>query len=371
MPGGQELEEPEAQPGGGQLYLGIDTSAYTTSLAALGGDGRLWWDGRRLLEVPPGARGLRQSEAVFQHLNRLPALFEEMAEALPAASVRAVGVSVRPRPASDSYMPVFRVGHAFARAVAAALGVPVVELTHQEGHIWAALWACELWPPHPARAGREAGGPVDLPPGAATAGERLVEGQRWVALHLSGGTTELLGVVAEAAPAPGSLGDGYGVRLRSEVLGGTSDLHAGQLVDRVGVALGLSFPCGPHLEALAAGATGQLRLPVPYRDGWVSFSGPATAAERLIASQAPAAEIARAVERCVAEAAIRLLQHGTEVWGARQALLVGGVAANTRIRAEVQAAMAERGVSCRVAPPALSTDNAVGVACGCLAACGA
>ncbi len=344
MPMRQSPGEPDG------LVVGIDTSAYTTSLAALDPDGTLRWEGRQRLVVSPGGRGLRQSEAVFQHVRNLPDLFEQLGREMQGRSVAAIGVSTRPRPTPDSYMPVFRVGEAFGRSLAALTGVPLISLSHQEGHIWAALWALQ-------QEGNAA--PLDL-------------GSRYVALHLSGGTTELLGV--EVIPATGGQESGpavAGSRLRIEVLGGTSDLHAGQLVDRVGVALGLPFPAGPHLEALAAEATGRVVLPVPMREGWVSFSGPATAAERLLQKGTPPAELARAVERCISTAARQLLAYGLRCWPAPVALVVGGVAANQRLRAEVEVALAKDGVRCHFAPVPLSTDNAVGVAAGARAALGA
>src|SRR5690606_7183010 len=120
--------------------LGIDTSAYTTSVALVGVDGQLLADARTVLAVPAGSRGLRQSEAVFQHIRRLPELMERVMGS-GRARVMAVAASTAPRPVPDSYMPVFKAGEAVARAVAAALGVPFVPLSHQEGHVWAGLWS--------------------------------------------------------------------------------------------------------------------------------------------------------------------------------------------------------------------------------------
>ena len=183
--------------------LGIDTSCYTTSVALVE-DGRIAQE-RRLLSVAQGERGLRQSSALFQHVERLPELLEALFAHSPGC-VDGVCVSTRPRDAEGSYMPVFKAGECAARAIAAAQGVPLVETSHQQGHIRAAL--------------------VDSGCGEA----------EFVALHLSGGTTEAVFV---------------GQGLKTRLIAMSADLHAGQLVDRVGVALGLSFPAGPALEALA------------------------------------------------------------------------------------------------------------------------
>jgi len=301
------------------VVLGIDTSAYTTSAALFDGR-RVVGEARRLLPVPSGQRGLRPSQAVFLHLRNLP---EVLSEVLTGRRLRGVAVSVKPRPAPDSYLPPFQAGETAARAVALAQGVPVWETTHQEGHLAAGLL--------------DAGGP-------ATA---------WCwAIHISGGTTELLRV--ERLPG----------RLTVAVKGETSDLYAGQLVDRVGVALGLPFPAGPALELLSDTARDRVVLPVgaPRRQAGrvtISFSGPEAAALRAIHLGAEPAAVARGVEECLARALSKLVEAACEEAG--PLLVVGGVAANRRVR---------RLLTDRLGPewptywasPERSRDNAVGVA---------
>lgn len=312
----------DAGPDALRAALGIDTSAYTTSVALLSLDGTLLVEARTVLSVPSGARGLRQSEAVFQHVRHLPGLMEQVM-AGRTAQIVAVGASIAPRPLPESYMPVFKPGEAVARAVAAALGVPFVPISHQEGHVWAGLWSAGL-------------GPIDC----------------LVALHASGGTTELFRATA--------LGRG---RWRVERLGGTEDLNAGQFVDRVGVALGLPFPAGPHLERLAAGGDPDaLRLPVAVRAGRVSFSGPATAALRAVAQAARPADVAAAAQECVAESLARLVAKTPGATDTPVFLGVGGVLANARVRARLVEILAGRGVAVHFAEPRYSVDNAVGVA---------
>lgn len=305
------------------LYLGIDTSAYTTSVAVVNSDGKLIYENRRLLDVPSGERGLLQSQAVFQHVQNLPGLLKEAFGRIDSARVAAVAASTAPRPVEGSYMPVFTVSRGQGEALAAALNCPFVATTHQEGHIAAAAWSAG----------------VELP-------------QRFLAVHLSGGTSELLLVTVR----PG----GYHVQL----LGGTEDLHAGQFVDRVGVALGLDFPAGPVLEKLAAGSTERLGIPSAVDGYKFSFSGPETHAQRLIKQGAKAADVARAVEQCIATTLEKVLRRAVQQEGIKEVLLAGGVAANSYIRGRLKKRLEHRAVGARLvfAQPQYSTDNAVGIA---------
>ncbi|MBQ8653879.1 MAG: O-sialoglycoprotein endopeptidase, partial [Clostridia bacterium] len=188
-----------------RVVIGLDTSCYTTSAAAVTTDGRVIASCRKLLPVKEGERGLRQSEAVFIHVRQLPGRLEELAQHIRGMEIAAVCVSRTPRDEEESYMPVFNAGDAQGRGLAAMLGVPCFASTHQRGHI-----------------------------AAAKVDSGIHEGDL-LAVHLSGGTTELLSLRGEELT----------------LLGGTLDLHAGQVVDRTGVALGLPFPAGPHLEKLA------------------------------------------------------------------------------------------------------------------------
>ncbi|HWQ62617.1 MAG TPA: O-sialoglycoprotein endopeptidase, partial [Negativicutes bacterium] len=250
-----------------KLVLGVDTSCYTTSVALLTADGTLVADERRPLAVKPGARGLAQSEMVYQHTRTLPELFTAAAAAAGGRlELAAVAASVQPRPLPESYMPAFLVGAGYARVIAVAQAVPFLSLSHQEGHILAGVWS--------------AGGPAD---------------SRFLAVHASGGTTEITLVTRG--------GGGLTVKL----LGGTSDIAAGQFIDRVGVALGLPFPAGPRLEELAAaGQAAPASLPLAARDLQVSFAGPETQARRLLAGGEKPSAVAAGVQACVADSLVRL-----------------------------------------------------------------
>ena len=304
-------------------FLGIDTSCYTTSVAVLNETGHLIADCRRLLAVKPGGRGLSQSEMVFQHTRNLPDLFQQAAAKLPASfRFMGVGVSSRPRPVAESYMPAFLVGYGYARTLGTALGIPVNALSHQENHIYAGLWSAK--------------GPVN---------------DNFLALHLSGGTTEIV-EVRDLRTNPAIT-----------MLGNSQDLHAGQFVDRVGVALGLPFPAGPHLEQLAAGYTDKpAEIPSAVRDLTVSFSGPESQAQRLIAQGVDPAAIAAGVQACIARTIVKLLERTVEKTGLTYVLLAGGVTANLYIRQFVEQKLHKQSIQLYMPEPNFSTDNSVGAA---------
>lgn len=298
-----------------QFFLGIDTSCYTTSLALIDGDARIVNDERKLLPVAAGEHGLRQSDGVFHHVRHLSEVWERVP--LPVEIV-AVGVSSRPRPLADSYMPVFLAGLAVAAGIANSKQVPLYEFSHQEGHIAAGLKDKQLQ-------------------------------EAFLAVHISGGTSEVLRV----EPRPQAAG------FAVELLAGTTDLSAGQMIDRVGVALGLPFPAGPDLERLATQARGNISL--SSAAGGLSFSGPCSAALRLIEQGESDAEIAFATLRVVANSLEKSLRKLTEEQGLSQVLLVGGVMSNQLIRQRLEHRLAGK-LQLHFAEPRLCTDNAVGAA---------
>lgn len=302
------------------LFIGIDTSCYTTSAACVDQEG-IVLDRRTVLLVEHGERGLRQSDGVFQHVRNLGSLLPDFLEALPEGKIAAVGVSARPRPDRDSYMPVFLAGRTCAATLASALGVPLYEFSHQEGHIRAAL----------------------------VGNERLF-GKRFLSMHLSGGTTEVLGV-DEA--------------MNIALFGGTTDLHAGQFVDRVGVSMGLAFPCGKELEKLAAAFEGvpSYRLPSSVRGCACSFSGVESEAQRKLAGGADHNELAFALYDCLARTFCSMLECAARNTGYSTALIAGGVASSPLLRRLMHERMEKRGsVGLVFGDSALSSDNAVGVA---------
>src|SRR5665648_598061 len=124
--------------------LGIDTSNYKTSVAITDRNGNIICDFRELLQIKKGDKGLRQSDALFQHIKILPDLIEKAMSCLKFNEIAAVSVSTKPRPLLDSYMPVFKAGESIGRSIAASLGVDLFEFSHQEGHIEAVKYYSRL-----------------------------------------------------------------------------------------------------------------------------------------------------------------------------------------------------------------------------------
>ncbi len=307
-----------------KAVLGIDTSCYTTSAALAGVSGRVLASARRLLEVEEGERGLMQSQGLFQHVKRLPDMIADVMQKAPQAEIVAVCASTRPRPAQESYMPVFRAGESQARAAAALLRVPFYPVSHQEGHVRAAMV--------------DAGIEADKP---------------FLALHLSGGTTEIL--LSEAGELT--------------LLGGSLDLHAGQLVDRTGVRMKLGFPAGPALEKLAMAGVAQERpkgmIGVSVKGVNCCMAGAENKVVRMMDEGGMSREqIAAEVFDFLARTIGRQIEAACAQTGCRQALLAGGVSSSLLLRDMLRERARKRRLDCRLcfARPELSGDNAVGVA---------
>lgn len=296
--------------------LGFDTSNYTTS-AAVFGDGTAENRGR-LLTVPEGALGLRQSDALFQHVKRLHLMVEQLRADGAVGEIAAVGASVQPRAVEGSYMPCFLVGEGEGRTLAAALGVPFYPCSHQQGHIAAAAWS---------------------------AGRADLLDKPHLAWHLSGGTTELLRVEPE------------GHTVRAEAVGGTSDIAAGQLVDRAGVLLGLPFPAGKALDALYPEADDTSFFRVKLNDLTFSLSGMENKVKELLERGEKPANIARFTIDTVMNVLVRATEEAQKRWPGLPVLCSGGVASNRQIRAAM-----EKNCGAVFARPQYATDNALGVA---------
>ncbi len=303
------------------MILAFDTSCYTTSVAIMDLDGRLLSNKQRLLHVKKGNLGLRQSEAFFQHNQNLPQLLEEAlteAKALQAGVIKFFAASATPRPQAGSYMPVFMAGANLALNLSMVAARPNYRFSHQEGHIAAGLYSANLKWTKP-----------------------------FLAIHISGGTTEILYVKPQDK--------GLDIEICTDC-----DLAAGQFVDRIGVALGLDFPAGKALEQLALSMpASDLRLKTAVKGNHISFSGAESAAQRLIDKQQPAA-IAQAVFFNIGRSLARALQILAKQKNCYQVLLVGGVAANSLIKGRLKAELPN--FDLQFAQPQLACDNAVGIA---------
>lgn len=308
-------------------YLGIDTSAYTTSVALVDGNQNILQDERILLPVKKGQRGLRQSEALFFHIKNLPVLFNRIAPFISANNVTAIAASAFPRQVEDSYMPVFLAGLSHARILSSFSGVPFHEVSHQEGHIMAGL----------------------------AGNSKLLGQEAFLAVHFSGGTSEILQV---------RRGKKSFFDIALDLAG--SDLHAGQLVDRVGVAMGLPFPSGGAMEEMAVQSAGNdaCRIAAAVSEEGFSFSGAENKALNFIKQGVPGEDIAFAVLRVIANTLEKCLLKEAEKTGLKEVLLVGGVMANKLIRQRLIDRLEHpaAGLKLHFANLRLSTDNAVGVA---------
>ena len=295
--------------------IGIDTSNYTTSIAYF--DGETGENCSRLLPVKPGELGLRQSDAVFAHTKSLPELSGRLFSNSEVGKITAVGVSTRPRAVEGSYMPCFMVGYSHAKLLSDALGVPLIKVSHQQGHVAASLWS---------------------------AGHLELMDEPHLAWHLSGGTTELLLVEPE------------GLNVKCTKIGGTTDISAGQLIDRTGVMLDLPFPAGKHIDALSKEATMRETFKVKCPDMECSLSGVQTKVQQFHQKNGVPAETAAFALRCVAGAVYQATKNALKEYPGLKVVFSGGVASNSMLR-EVIAPL--NPIFCA---PQYSTDNAMGVA---------
>ena len=310
----------------GPLALGIDTSNYTTSLAIANRFGQVVYAAGKLLEVKAGERGLRQSEALYQHVVNFPELMAGIPEAFNLKEDLAViCYSDRPRPIADSYMPVFRAGIGQAKTLARALDIPALAVSHQENHIRAAIYGAGLTP----------------------------EALRFpiLATHFSGGTSEIL------------LADTRAGGFRCEIVGETLDLNAGQLVDRVGVALGLTFPAGKALEALARKAVNRdCVVPSTVEGMNFHFSGQENKAVQYLERGIAPEEVAYGVLRAVAKTLSKVIGRGAARYGASDVLFSGGVMSNQIIREIVEKELSRKKLGLHFSKPRFAADNAAGCA---------
>ena len=294
--------------------IGFDTSNYTTSIAMF--DGNDGVNCSQLLPVKPGELGLRQSDAVFSHTKSLPELSDRLFSHIRGDEIGAIGVSTRPRAVEGSYMPCFMVGYSHAKMLADCLCVPLVEVSHQQGHVAACLW----------RSGR-----LDL------------MDKPQLAWQLSGGTTELL------------LVEPKGRNVICTRIGGTTDISAGQLIDRTGVMLDLPFPSGKYVDALSREATLSDVFKVKCNEAEFSLSGVQNKVQQYYQSH-NAAETAGYALRCVCQAVLQATKNAQKAYPGLEVVFSGGVASNSMLRQ----VMIPLGAI--FSQTQYSTDNAMGVA---------
>ena len=300
-------------------FLGIDTSNYTTSCALIDTESGQLISKKKLLPVKQGDRGIRQSDAVFHHTRQLCALMEELF--VGGKEIAAAAYSCKPREAEGSYMPCFLVGENVCRSLGAAGGFEVYSTSHQMGHILAALYSCK-------RLGLLSG---DKP---------------FLAFHVSGGTTDLLYCVPDRERV-----------LRIEEAGHSLDLKAGQCIDRAGVMLGLSFPCGRALEELALKSQASFKIRPVMKGLDCSLSGIENKFMKMHEQGRSREDIALFTLESVYQAVRGMTLAAMEKFGELPVICAGGVMADKIIRDKL-----EREFDCSFAEPELSCDNAVGIA---------
>ena len=306
-----------------KCYIGIDTSNYTTSVAACDEQGRVIANLKKLLPVKEGACGLRQSDALFAHTKQLPALLDELSDVIREYEIAAVGVSKTPRSEEGSYMPCFLAGVSAAHALSAGSGAPLYRFSHQDGHVMAAAYS----------SGRA---------------ESLLSAP-FYAFHVSGGTTEALLVTLDNGA--------FSVKR----VGGSQDLHAGQVIDRIGVMLGLSFPCGNELEGLASLYEGKAPThALSVKDGYCNLSGLENLARGLYERTGNASECAAFVFDYLGKTLCRICVQLNEMHGRYPVLFAGGVMSNRLMRSSLSEVC-----DASFAEPEFSADNAAGISLLC------
>ncbi len=299
-------------------FFGIDTSNYTTSAAIYSSDENIIYQSKKMLPVKHGELGLRQSDAVFHHTKQLPEVLRGLF-GVCENKIEAIGVSSKPRNTEKSYMPCFLCGVAAANSASLVSNAPIYQTSHQIGHILAALYSAD----------------------ALT----LIDNS-FYAYHISGGTTDLL----LCTPDDENI-------LNIERIGGTSDLNAGQAVDRIGVAMGFDFPAGKQIEEYALRSDKKYNPKVSINGLCCSLSGVENKCEKMLCDGENKADVARFCLDIIAKSIINTALNAIEQ-NAYPFVFAGGVMSNSIIREQIE----NKIYDCCFAAPEFSCDNAAGCA---------
>ncbi len=300
------------------MFLGFDTSNYTTSAALY--DGSTVVMKKKMLSVKQGERGLRQSDALFQHTVNLPHVIGELTSEIKSIDkITAVGVSSRPRNVEGSYMPCFLAGVNAAVAASSFCGAPLYKTSHQVGHILAALYSCNAL--------------------------KLINAP-FIAFHVSGGTTEALLVTPDNEEI-----------IKAKLIAESRDLKAGQAIDRTGIMLDLKFPCGAELDRLSAESNREFKVKPSLIGNDCSLSGVENKAIKLFESGESAQDIAKFVITYICETLDKMTEEILNDYGNLPVVFAGGVSCNSMIRQKLKGKY-----SAYFAEPRFSCDNAAGTA---------
>jgi N6-L-threonylcarbamoyladenine synthase len=301
------------------LILGIETSCDETGVALY--DGRLLGHAVHSQVVMHEAYGGVVPElASRDHIRRLVPLTRRVLDLARKEPHELTGIGYTEGPGLAGAL---LVGASFAHALAASLRIPALGIHHLEGHLLSPLLSAR---------------PPAFP---------------FVALLVSGGHTQLMRV------------DGVG---RYRLLGETQDDAAGEAFDKTAKLLGLGYPGGPALSALAErGHPGRTKLPRPMLasgDLDFSFSGLKTAVVTLLQkdSALSKAELARAFVDAIVEVLAAKCIRALQQESLDRLVVAGGVGANHQLRAALDAAAARQRFEVFYPEPELCTDNGAMIA---------
>ena len=297
-------------------FLGIDTSNYTTSAAIYHG-GESMEQNKLLLPVKAGQLGLRQSDAVFHHVQQLPQILEPLLQG--NTEIRAVGVSDKPRSIAGSYMPCFTVGYGTAKVIASVQHIPLYTFSHQAGHIAAVLYS---------------------------AGKLELLKEKFIAFHVSGGTTEAVLVTPDEDTV-----------LSAQIIASSLDLKGGQAVDRVGAMLGLPFSAGKELEKLALACDKEFSIKPSLKGADCSLSGIENHCKKMLDTGYAKEEIAGYCLQSILAALDAMCGLLLKQYGKLPVVFAGGVMSNSIIRNALT-----NKYGAYFAAPEFSADNAAGIA---------
>ncbi len=300
------------------ITLGIDTSNYTTSCALYDSVSGKILHRKKLLPVKDGKKGLRQSDAVFYHTRQLYPLIEDLMNSFDG-EIDAVGVSSRPRDVEGSYMPCFTVGFNTASAIASVIRKPLYTFSHQSGHILAALYSSE---------------------------SLSLINERFIAFHVSGGTTESLLV----EPSKEYI-------ISERIIGHTEDINCGQAIDRCGVMLGMGFPCGAELEKYALLSTRKFNPGVCVRNGNCCLSGLENLCKKMYENSESKQDISAFCLEFVCKTLEKMTDFALDKFGNLPIVYAGGVMSDKIIRDRLSSEY-----NAEFASPEFSADNAAGIA---------
>lgn len=305
------------------IIIGIDTSCYTTSIAAISLDKNIILNEKIMLNVKKNTNGLRQSEAVFQHINNLGELSESLNSLHHKYNIVGVCVSKKPRPVENSYMPVFTVGYNFGKVMANLLNCKFYETTHQENHIEASLL-----------------------------NNKLFNKDKFLSVHMSGGTTEILLLNRKK----------NSLEYNIEIVGGSKDISFGQFIDRIGVKLGYDFPAGMYIDKNALDCERKILegIKTSVKDGYMNLSGLENQINKMINL-----EDCKYISKLVMDAVVRnmykSLTYISKLYDINEVVFCGGVASSEYVRKNLSTKLRRENIYSYFTKPEYSADNA----CGC------